>query len=210
MISLMSKRRIVWIAAVFILSLLTLSAAAPSEKITRIQQQLVEIEQQLEPLEKQLEEYRKKALNEEMEAQPLMFDNWQEYAAKVQAMEEEEKSILKLRKKIIGLKKQRDALEQELTTLSPKQKNRDMRAKLPSTLYNDSLALLTDLYQLTMAYGYWKAGLDKKEWCSTCSSDGIPSKADLPLQRAWKQRCTICRISISMKAISPICSHSRE
>lgn len=27
-----------------------------------------------------------------------------------------------------------------------------------SHLYRDSLALLTDLYQLTMAYGYWKAG----------------------------------------------------
>jgi nicotinate phosphoribosyltransferase len=30
-------------------------------------------------------------------------------------------------------------------------------------IYNQSLALLTDFYQLTMAYGYWKAGLDKKE-----------------------------------------------
>ena len=25
-----------------------------------------------------------------------------------------------------------------------------------NTLYRPSLALLTDLYQLTMAYGYWK------------------------------------------------------
>jgi len=30
-------------------------------------------------------------------------------------------------------------------------------------LYHPSLALLTDLYQLTMSYGYWKNGLDKKE-----------------------------------------------
>lgn len=30
-------------------------------------------------------------------------------------------------------------------------------------IYNQSLALLTDLYQLTMSYGYWKKGLDKKE-----------------------------------------------
>lgn len=29
--------------------------------------------------------------------------------------------------------------------------------------YNQSLALLLDLYQLTMSYGYWKAGLDQKE-----------------------------------------------
>lgn len=30
-------------------------------------------------------------------------------------------------------------------------------------IHNQSLALLTDLYQLTMSYGYWKAGIDKKE-----------------------------------------------
>jgi nicotinate phosphoribosyltransferase len=29
--------------------------------------------------------------------------------------------------------------------------------------YNQSLSLLTDFYQLTMAYGYWKSGVDKKE-----------------------------------------------
>src|ERR1700733_999787 len=29
--------------------------------------------------------------------------------------------------------------------------------------YGQSLALLTDLYQLTMSYAYWKKGLDKKE-----------------------------------------------
>lgn len=29
-------------------------------------------------------------------------------------------------------------------------------------LYRDSLALLTDLYQLTMAYGYWKSGLAER------------------------------------------------
>ena len=30
-------------------------------------------------------------------------------------------------------------------------------------LYKSSLALLTDLYQLTMAYGYWKSGISEKE-----------------------------------------------
>jgi len=30
-------------------------------------------------------------------------------------------------------------------------------------IYGDSLALLTDLYQLTMAYGYWKSGTADKE-----------------------------------------------
>jgi len=30
-------------------------------------------------------------------------------------------------------------------------------------LYGTSLALLVDLYELTMAYGYWKAGLDRRQ-----------------------------------------------
>src|ERR1044071_3063111 len=30
-------------------------------------------------------------------------------------------------------------------------------------LYGSSLALLTDLYQLTMAYGYWKLGRAERE-----------------------------------------------
>lgn len=34
---------------------------------------------------------------------------------------------------------------------------------LPSALYNDSLATLTDLCQLTMAYGYWKLGISETE-----------------------------------------------
>src|SRR5581483_4299868 len=32
-----------------------------------------------------------------------------------------------------------------------------------SRIYRESLALLTDLYQLTMAYGYWKLGNDQHE-----------------------------------------------
>lgn len=33
----------------------------------------------------------------------------------------------------------------------------------PPQIYRHSLALLTDLYQLTMSYAYWKNGLDQKE-----------------------------------------------
>jgi len=35
--------------------------------------------------------------------------------------------------------------------------------KLTKDLYQQSLALLTDFYQLTMAYGYWKNGLAERE-----------------------------------------------
>lgn len=37
--------------------------------------------------------------------------------------------------------------------------------KVPSELYSDSLATLTDLYQLTMAYSYWKSNLHEQEAC---------------------------------------------
>lgn len=33
----------------------------------------------------------------------------------------------------------------------------------PSHIYRRSLALLTDLYQMTMSFGYWKMGLSNKE-----------------------------------------------
>ncbi len=36
-------------------------------------------------------------------------------------------------------------------------------APVPSTLYRPSLSLLTDLYQLTMAYGYWKLGMARRK-----------------------------------------------
>src|SRR5262249_15754954 len=32
-----------------------------------------------------------------------------------------------------------------------------------SDLYKSSLGLLTDLYQITMAYGYWKVGIAERE-----------------------------------------------
>lgn len=38
-----------------------------------------------------------------------------------------------------------------------------MSLSIPSHFYNSSLALLTDFYQMTMSYGYWKAKLDRKE-----------------------------------------------
>jgi nicotinate phosphoribosyltransferase len=33
----------------------------------------------------------------------------------------------------------------------------------PGNMYGQSLALLTDFYELTMAYGYWKSGMGEKE-----------------------------------------------
>ncbi|MEM7408061.1 MAG: nicotinate phosphoribosyltransferase [Pseudomonadota bacterium] len=38
-----------------------------------------------------------------------------------------------------------------------------MTASAHRALYADSLSLLTDLYQLTMAYGYWKSGMAERQ-----------------------------------------------
>ena len=35
--------------------------------------------------------------------------------------------------------------------------------RIPTELYRPSLGLLTDFYQLTMAYAYWKSGLERLE-----------------------------------------------
>src|SRR6266536_1657859 len=40
---------------------------------------------------------------------------------------------------------------------------------VPSQLYRPSLALLTDFYELTMAYAAWKTGADRKEASFTLS-----------------------------------------
>ena len=37
--------------------------------------------------------------------------------------------------------------------------------KYRTLAYNQSLALLTDFYQITMAYGYWKSGMADTEAC---------------------------------------------
>lgn len=38
-----------------------------------------------------------------------------------------------------------------------------MKRQSQLDIYQHSLALLTDLYQITMSYGYWKSGFDRKE-----------------------------------------------
>lgn len=45
-----------------------------------------------------------------------------------------------------------------------------------SQIYGNSLCLLTDLYQLTMAYGYWKSGAIKKEAVFNVSFRANPFK----------------------------------
>jgi hypothetical protein len=63
---------------------------------------------EMERLEKNLENLRLKALNEEVEAQRLMRSNWEQYLQKIEAIEQDEKEIVELKKKIAALKKQQE------------------------------------------------------------------------------------------------------
>lgn len=56
----------------------------------------------------------------------------------------------------------RDAHSSDETVNTPTQK-RAHQSPFSNPLYASSLSLLTDLYQLTMAYGYWKLGRAKQE-----------------------------------------------
>ena len=62
-------------------------------------------------------------------------------------------------------------------------------------LYGHSLALLTDLYQLTMAYGYWKLGAaaEQRGGASTCPSASTRSTAASPSPAACTPRSTTSR-----------------
>ena len=44
---------------------------------------------------------------------------------------------------------------------------------VPTQLYRPSLALLTDFYELTMAYAAWKSGIARREASFVLSSDEV-------------------------------------
>ena len=66
-------------------------------------------------------------------------------------------------------------------------------------LYKPSLGLLTDLYQMTMAYGYWKT--DKKDFDAVFHLffRQIPFTADLPSRPVWPRPSNIWKICISIR-----------
>jgi len=69
------------------------------------------LDSQIESLSTELQTLRKEALNKEIHAQTYMIDDWHQFAEEVEASEESEKAILKIKKKIQELKKQRELLE---------------------------------------------------------------------------------------------------
>lgn len=97
-----------WLAS----SLLPLNCA-PLRADAPHTEQVQKIDAQLKTMEERLEKIRTKALNDEMDAQPLMFDNWHQYAEKIKASEQDEKQISELKKQINALKALKESLEKE-------------------------------------------------------------------------------------------------
>ena len=91
------------------LSPLCADTSSPSPR----QEQIDAIDADLRTLTQSLQKLRAKALNNEIDAQPLLFDDWDKFAEKIEANEEDEKKILKLKKEIDALKEKKRVLEQE-------------------------------------------------------------------------------------------------
>jgi len=72
--------------------------------------ELQNIDKQLLDLKSELKELRRQAFNKEMDAQPLMFDNWHEYTEDIGSNESSEKKILAIKAKIEALNKRKDTL----------------------------------------------------------------------------------------------------
>lgn len=85
----------------------TQAAAAPQTEVESI-------EKEIELLQSQLHNLRKDAFNNEMQAQPYMFDNWSEYTSEIKANEDDEKAILIIKAKIQQLNTRKQELLKDL------------------------------------------------------------------------------------------------
>lgn len=57
--------------------------------------------------------------------------------------------------------------------------------KITKDLYQSNLVLLTDFYQLTMAYAYWKSGKGEQEAVFNLFFRKNPFEGDLRLRLGW-------------------------
>ncbi|MEI8365137.1 MAG: hypothetical protein WCF65_01845 [Parachlamydiaceae bacterium] len=72
-----------------------------------------DIDKEIQSLQIELQTTRKQAFNKQMEAQPLMFDNWDEYAEVVQSEENDEQQVTKIKNKIHDLMMRKQVLKTE-------------------------------------------------------------------------------------------------
>jgi hypothetical protein len=93
-----------------IFSFTSISCYAMNSTLSQTQIKLKNLNQEIESLHNELVKMRKDSLNNEMHAQPYMFDNWHEFTESIKLSEESEKNILKIKKQIKDLTQERDSL----------------------------------------------------------------------------------------------------
>lgn len=92
------------------LALSTLCCDAIAEEPTTKQEQISTIDFQIQQMRAELHNYRLKASNAEMEAQPMMFDDWSHYAQEVKESEADEQKVRDIKKKLRELYDKKQAL----------------------------------------------------------------------------------------------------
>lgn len=92
-----------FIFSLFLFGCLTTNQAQAESTSAPQQIHLQNIDKEINSLNQQLEKLRKEAFNQEMQAQPYMFDNWKEFSEDIGNAEEAERKILKLKERIQSL-----------------------------------------------------------------------------------------------------------
>ena len=70
---------------------------------------------------------------------------------------------------------------------------------------NINLTMLCDFYELTMANGYFKSGMQDKITYFDLFFRKVPDEAALPSRRVWSRPSSISRTCTSARTISRIC-----
>lgn len=90
----------------FVLLIPFVSGFAEEEKSLQ-PQRLTQINRELEELQKELYSLRQVVMKKELEAQNLMIDDWKGAAKKIQEMQDHEKEVYRMEKKIEDLEKEK-------------------------------------------------------------------------------------------------------
>ncbi len=69
---------------------------------------------------------------------------------------------------------------------------------------NINLTMLCDFYELTMANGYFRSGMQDKITYFDLYFRKVPDEGALPSRRVWSRRSSISRTCISAKTTSRI------
>jgi hypothetical protein len=107
-----AKRQMMFAMFRYLFLALVIASPLSAQQEPGWQEELNQINGDIEKLQSQLHEYRRKALSDEMQAQPQMFDNFHEYAQDIQANEADEDMVIKIKAHLRELQARKQKLMQ--------------------------------------------------------------------------------------------------